>query len=83
MSGPRRSARVRRTGIALVHQGEVILPAPGAEAVLERGADRGGVHYHFPVEIEIIAGAEAIDTDALAERVLARLSHGLDAEAES
>ncbi|MDB5370571.1 MAG: hypothetical protein JWP20_2129 [Roseomonas sp.] len=84
MSGARRSARVRRTGIALVHEGEIILPAPGSEALLERGTASGpaAVHYHFPVEIEIISGGAAIDLDAVAEHVLARLSHGLDGTGE-
>ncbi|WP_207537828.1 hypothetical protein [Sabulicella rubraurantiaca] len=85
MISPRPSARVRRTGIALVHEGEVILPAPGSEALVERGLAAGpaAVHYHFPVEIEVTSGGAPLDLDALAEHVLARLSHGLDGAAES
>jgi hypothetical protein len=48
---------VERTGIALVHEGEYILPSPGSEAVIS-GAEvsRMGqvVNYYFPVEIEVI-----------------------------
>ncbi len=84
MSGSRRGGRVRRTGIALVHEGEMILPAPGSEALIERGSAAGpaAVHYHFPVEIEVVSGAGALDLDELAEHVLARLSHGLDGATE-
>ncbi len=50
--------RVDRTGIALVHEGEYIMPAPGSEALIASGTgglDGGPViNYYFPVEIEVI-----------------------------
>lgn len=53
-SGGGRAARVKRTGIALVHEGELILPAGGSEAQAEQVANdaRQIIHYHFPVTIE-------------------------------
>ncbi len=49
--------RVERTGIALVHEGEFIMPAPGSEALLSpegAGATAGQViNYYFPVEVEV------------------------------
>ncbi|BCB74861.1 hypothetical protein GCM10022251_53940 [Phytohabitans flavus] len=74
-----RGARVLRTGIALVHEGELILPAAGsaaqAEQVLED--ERAVVHYHFPVQIEV-RGAVAVDVDELVDRALRRLAQGLE-----
>ena len=48
--------RVERTGIALVHEGEYIMPAPGSEARISGEAQDDGmvINYYFPVEIEII-----------------------------
>ena len=50
--------RVERTGIALVHEGEWIVPAPGSEAEIEpldgpAGAGQA-VTYNFPVEVELV-----------------------------
>lgn len=84
MSGARQAARVRRTGLALVHEGEMVLPAPGSEALLERATASGpaAVHYHFPVEVELVSGEAALDLDRIAEHVLGRLSTGLDGVSE-
>lgn len=67
--------RVLETGIALVHAGEVVLPAVGSEAQAELLADdtRAVINYHFPVEIEIRAPGERIDPVDLADLVLERL----------
>ena len=52
--------RVERTGIALVHEGEYIVPAADSEAVIAvtdgegPGATSQVINYHFPVEIEVI-----------------------------
>jgi hypothetical protein len=71
--------RVLRTGIALVHSGELIQPAWGSEAELEELADSAdAVSYHFPVEIEV-RGAEAIDQEALIGETLRRLAAWLEA----
>ena len=49
--------RVERTGIALVHEGEYVMPAPGSEAVVSPpGAGPHGqpVTWSFPVEVEVV-----------------------------
>ncbi len=76
-----RAARVRETGIALVHEGELVLPAAGSEAQAERVASdaQAVIHYHFPVEIEVRASPEAVDPEALVAAVLDRFTRGLDA----
>jgi hypothetical protein len=48
---------VQKTGIALVHEGEYILPAPGSEAQITSDGPPGTgptVHYYFPIEVEVI-----------------------------
>lgn len=74
-----RGARVRRTGIALVHEGELVLPAAGSEAQSEvvLADARSVIHYHFPVEIEVRAPAEGPDPDELFEEMLDRLARAL------
>ena len=73
------SARVARTGIALVHEGERISAAPGSAAELERAGEESyaEVRYVFPVEIEVRGGVEPVDPQALADLVLRRLTQGL------
>jgi hypothetical protein len=79
---PAEPARVTRTGIALVHEGELVLPAAGSAAqAAAAGADpRAVVEYHFPVEIEVRAGAAPADlaavVDAVLERLADRIEHG-------
>ncbi|WP_165226771.1 hypothetical protein [Aquisphaera insulae] len=53
-------ARVVRTGIALVHEGELVFPAAGSEAEAELAGsdDRVVINYYFPVEIEVRGGPE-------------------------
>jgi hypothetical protein len=72
---------VTRTGIALVHEGEVILPAPGAEAEGEQLLEdsRTVVQYYFPVEIEVRGAPEPVDPDDIVERALAALAGALEA----
>jgi hypothetical protein len=69
-------ARVARTGIALVHEGELILSAPGSDAEFEQvdSDSRTVVQYFFPVEIEVCASAAPIDVDHLANLTLGRLA---------
>ena len=69
--------RVLQTGIALVHRGEVVLPAAGSEAQAVRVVDdaRQEIHYHFPVEIVVSADDPAADgPDAHVNRALAALA---------
>jgi hypothetical protein len=75
-----RAARVTRTGLALVHEGELVLPSAGSEAQAETvaGSDRTAVHYHFPVEVQVLAGADSESLDRLSERIFAKLMHAAD-----
>lgn len=81
--GPR-AARVRRTGLALVHAGELVLPAAGseAEAAWVAESDRSTIQYFFPVEIEVVRGGRALDLDHVADRTLERLLQGLEGAEE-
>ncbi len=67
--------RVVRTGLALVHENEIIFPAAGDEAQATRAIDDavgGAVHVYFPVEVEIrSAGDAAADPEEAARRLLA------------
>jgi hypothetical protein len=72
-------ARVTRTGLAVIHEGEVILPAAGSEAGLEQAAGdkRSELRFVFPVEIDVRGGHEPADVDAIADATLRRLALGL------
>jgi hypothetical protein len=76
------AARVDATGIALVHEGELVVPAPGAEATFSRPGDEAGegpaeVHYWFPVQIEVI-GLDDATADAVVTRVFEELGRELE-----
>ena len=63
--------RVARTGIALVHEGEYIVPAPGSEAHL---SDAGhAVNYHFPVEMHVLGSLPDAEAGTVADLVLDRI----------
>ncbi|MCF2872554.1 hypothetical protein L0664_15870 [Octadecabacter sp. G9-8] len=51
-NGPK---RITRTGLALVHENEIVYPAAGsaAQAVAAIGDAKGAVQVYFPVQIEI------------------------------
>jgi hypothetical protein len=73
--------RVLSTGIALLHEGELVLPAAGSEAQAERvAADAGAdIHYHFPIEIEVRGGGDAVlDVEDIVRIVYERLARRLD-----
>lgn len=80
--GPESASRVRRTGIALVHVGELVLPATGSEAQAEAvgDSDRTVIHFHFPVEIHVVDPGGAIDPDSIINQALERLASGLHGE---
>jgi len=77
-----RASVVKRTGVALVEVGEIMLARKGdlaqAEAVL--AADRTDIHYHFPVEIHVVDLGGAADPDMIADHTLERLLSGLHGE---
>ncbi len=60
------AARVLSTGIALVHEGELVLPAAGSEAqaTLAAADDRTSIAYLFPVEIEVRSVGASVDVRA-------------------
>ena len=87
LGGGRRQGpkRVTRTGLALVHENEVVYPAAGsaAEAVQAIGDAQGSVQVYFPVQIEIRAvaaedaGAErSEDATALADEIAQAIDPG-------
>ena len=74
------AARVLSTGIALVHEGELVLPAVGSQAQAERVADdaRSMIQYIFPVEIEVREAASSVDLEQVVDITLRRLVRGLE-----
>jgi hypothetical protein len=78
------AARVEQTGIALVHEGELVVPAPGARAGFsgadgDTGGDGGPteVHYWFPVQIEVV-GLDEATAGAVVARVFEELGRELE-----
>jgi hypothetical protein len=73
--GPR---RVDATGLAVVHEGELIVPDVGSEAELMQAINdpRVVVEFHFPVVVEVRA-ADPIDLDVVAQHTLTTLARGL------
>lgn len=80
------AARVERTGIALVHEGELVVPAPDAAATLAPASagphdgpdDATEVHYWFPVQVEVV-GLTGPAADDVVARVLDELATELGA----
>ncbi len=75
--------RVSETGIALVHKGEYIVPAPGSEAVVETVETQGQtvINYYFPVEIVISGSLPEEEHEVIQARIWEKLSDALDAMA--
>ena len=76
MDGDQPGDRVERTGIALVHEGEYIVPAAGSEARIA-GGDGSVVNYHFPIEIEVIGSVDESVVAQVVQRVFAELDREL------
>ena len=78
--GYQAGGRVRETGLALVHEGEYILPAAGSEAVLEPTGASGPVvvNYYFPVEIVIVGSLPEEERAAIETRIWEGLSAALE-----
>lgn len=73
--------RVERSGLALVHEGELVVPVPGAEARLASAdltAAEGPaeVHYWFPVQIEVV-GLDEQTAGGVVARVFEELQQEL------
>lgn len=67
---------VTRTGVALVTQGELVVPRADAEAVLTRITD-GALVLEFPVEVEVRL-VPACDPEQHVDTTLARLTAALE-----
>lgn len=76
--------RVERTGIALVHEGETIMPAPGSEASISPTAEDNYeaqvINYHFPVEIEVIGDLNEAQLQRVAQYVFDELETALHSQ---
>lgn len=68
---------VERTGLALLHQGELVVPKPGSEALLSILNGDGTLVLEFPVEVEVRV-VDAVDPEQHADIALTRLLHALD-----
>jgi len=62
---------VKETGLAVVHEGEYIMPAPGSEATIEPAQmmTEGVVNYYFPLEVVIAGGLSEEDHAAIETRI--------------
>jgi hypothetical protein len=70
--------RVERTGLALVHEGEYIMPAAGSEALLSPAPGSGQVvNYYFPVEIELVGDLDATIVKQIVEKVFSEFDREL------
>lgn len=71
---------VRETGLAVVHEGEYILPAPGSEAQIEPAqlTAQGVVNYYFPIEVVIVGGLPEEEHAAIEARIWESLGNALE-----
>ncbi len=71
---------VRETGIALVHEGEYIMPAAGSEATIESAqmSEQGEVNYYFPVEVVVVGSLPEEEREAIENRIWEQLREALD-----
>jgi hypothetical protein len=62
---------VKETGLAVVHEGEYVMPAPGSEAVIEPAqmTAEGVVNYYFPIEIVIVGTLPEEERAAIEARI--------------
>ena len=71
---------VKETGLAVVHEGEYIMPAPGSEAQIEPSQmmAQGVVNYYFPVEVVIVGGLPEEEQAAIEARIWESLGEALE-----
>jgi hypothetical protein len=78
LPGFQTGGRIERTGIALVHEGEYIVPAPGSEALITPALAGGQViNYYFPIEVEVVGMLTEAQVQRVAEHVFGELSAAL------
>lgn len=74
--------RVERTGIALVHEGEYVVPAPGSEAIItpdRQGMSHGQViNVLFPVEVEVVGELGEAEMQRIARYIFDELETALN-----
>jgi hypothetical protein len=72
--------RVDRTGIALVHEGEYVVPAPGSEAVITPVATGGrpAIAVTFPTTVEVVSELWGEHKRAVAEYVYDELADAIE-----
>jgi hypothetical protein len=78
--GKPQTTRVQKTGLALLHAGEWVVPGPNSEATAEiiRQDDRTVVNYYFAVEIEVRGPPENAAARNGADSALAALAQSID-----
>jgi hypothetical protein len=78
-SAPSRGAIVRRSGLAVVEEGEVIFAALGSTAQAEQLVDdaRTDIEFRFPVHLDVLPAAESPTGHDAAEHALRRLADHL------
>jgi hypothetical protein len=71
---------VKETGLAVVHEGEYIMPAPGSEATIEPAPmmTQEVVNYYFPVEVVVVGGLSDEDHAAVEARIWRSFGDALD-----
>ena len=70
---------VRETGLAVVHEGEYIIPASGSEAAIDSipSMSTAIVNYYFPVEVVIAGGLPEEEVAAIETRIWESLGDAL------
>lgn len=71
------TTRVERDGIAVVHEGEWIVPVPGAEAGLETLRERTSVEV--PMEVSISVALPDAERESIIQEALRRLRVAIEA----
>ncbi len=71
---------VKESGLAVVHKGEFITPAPGSEAVIEPAQmmTQGVVNYHFPVEVHIVGSLCECELERIEKRIWKSFGHAMN-----
>jgi hypothetical protein len=80
MSPYQSGTRVKETGVALVHEGEYIMPASGSEATFDspRGTQSAVINYYFPVEIVFVGRMPEQERADLEANILDRLRSAIE-----
>lgn len=75
-----KGGRVRETGLAVVHEGESILPAPDSEADIEPAkiGSQSVINYYFPVEIVIVGSLPEEEREIIENRIFEKISDAIN-----